>query len=664
MWLNDWLRPSRRLLVLFLAIMSVLVASLGWLSWRFLEQDHALENQRIQERLDNAADLAGAALLRKLSEAEEQLTALLAQADSGLTKPTAQLAGPAAGGALVAVFQLQGVAVYPRTNLLYYPFLAPTKEPSAQVFASGEVFEFQQKNYQKAIDTFRELTSSKDPSIRAGALLRLGRTLRKTEQPTAALAVYDQLAQLGTTPVGGLPADLVARHTRCVLLDELKRASDAQSEAAALYADLHSGRWQLSRGAYRFYVQEVRRWFSPDAYWQAREQDALALSAGVQSLWDEWQRVRRGEGRPVGRQSLWVYDRPVLLLWRSTANRLVALVSGQRYVEQRWLSALQPLADRQGVRLALTDAEGHPVLGQLSATALQRAVRAPAETQLPWTVHIVASNPHADLAQSLGRRRLLLVGFALVATLVLVSTYFIARAMTRELHVAQLQSDFVSAVSHEFRTPLASIRQLSELLTDGRVPSEQRRQEYYEGLRRESERLHRLVESLLDFGRMEAGAREYRFELLAPTALVRDVVEEFAREAGERGYRVETRENNALPLVQADPEALRCALWNLLDNAVKYSPHCKTVWVEADCENAQLAIHVRDRGLGIAPQELKQIFKKFVRAASAQAAGTKGTGLGLAMVQHIVAAHGGEVRVRSEPGSGSTFTILLPAAKE
>ena len=119
-----------------------------------------------------------------------------------------------------------------------------------------------------------------------------------------------------------------------------------------------------------------------------------------------------------------------------------------------------------------------------------------------------------------------------------------------------------------------------------------------------------------------------------------------------------------LPLVQADREALARALWNLLDNAVKYSPQNKTVWVKAACENGRVAISVSDKGLGIAPHERKKIFKKFVRAASAEAAGAKGTGLGLTMVEHIVAAHGGQMHVESEPGVGSTFTILLPSAKE
>jgi signal transduction histidine kinase len=663
MWLSRWFRPPRYLLTLFLAIMLVLAATLGWLGWRLLEQDRALESQRTQERLDNAADLIGASLLRKFSEREDQLTGLLALSDPELGARASGLTGQTAGTALIIVFRPQAVEAYPRASLLYHPFLPTAKEPAASVFEAGEALEFQQKDLAKAIAAFRQLSRSKDPATRAGALLRLGRNLRKAQQPRAALGVYDELEQLGATPIGGLPAELLARHARCVLLDELKRTAQVKQEAGALYAELQNGRWRLARGAYRFYAQEARRWYSPDAELQAHEQDALATAAAVELLWEEWQRIRRGEGLSAGRRSLRIFDRTMLLVWRTTSDRLAALVAGPRYLEQEWLSALQSLMDRQGVRLALSDAEGHPVLNQFSATPPRQAVRSSAETQLPWTLHVASGDPQAELTQQVNRRRLLLLGFTFIATFVLVGIYFIARAVTRELEVARLQSDFVSAVSHEFRTPLASLRQLSELLTDGRVPSEKRRQEYYEGLRRESERLYRLVEGLLDFGRMEAGAREYRFELLEMESFFRGVVEEFAQEVRERGYQVEIAQQGHLPRVQADREALARAVWNLLDNAVKYSPQCKTVWVEAACENGQLAIRVSDKGLGIAPREQKQIFKKFVRTASAEAAGAKGTGLGLTMVQHIVAAHGGQVHLDSEPGIGSTFTILLPSAK-
>ena len=101
-------------------------------------------------------------------------------------------------------------------------------------------------------------------------------------------------------------------------------------------------------------------------------------------------------------------------------------------------------------------------------------------------------------------------------------------------------------------------------------------------------------------------------------------------------------------------------MWNLLDNAVKYSVECRTVWVDLGRDQQRLAIRVRDRGLGIPASEQKKIFRKFVRGAVAKAENIKGTGIGLAMVQHIVKAHGGEIRLASTPGQGSTFTLLLP----
>lgn len=664
MSLSLWFRSPRYLLTLFLAIMVVLAASLTWLSWRLLKQDRALEGQRIQERLDNAADLIAASLLRKFSENKDQFTSLLALSDSDLDSRAAEIAGQAAGTALIVVFRPQAVDAYPRTALLYYPFVPTAKEPPANMFEAGEVAEFQQKDLAKAIAVFRDLSRSEDPTVRTGALVRLGRNLRKAQQSTAALDIYGELEHMGATPVAGLPAELLGRHARCTLLEELKRTTEVKREAGLLYADLHNGRWKLDRGAYRFYAQEASRWYTPDPELQAHTQDAVPTATAVELLWEAWQRIRRGEDLAAGHRSVWILGRPVLLVWQTSSDRLVALVAGERYLEQQWLSVVRPLMDRQSVRLALTDPEGHPVLAQFSGTSDRQATRSSAETQLPWTLRVVSEDPQAELTQEGNRRRLLLLAFTFLFAFMLVGSYFIARAVTRELEVARLQSDFVSAVSHEFRTPLASLWQLSEMLTDGRVPSETRRQEYYEGLRRASERLYRLVESLLDFGRMQAGVQQYRFELLDTGPFFSGVVEDFAQEAAERGYHVDITQQPHLPPVQADREALARALWNLLDNAVKYSPQNKTVWAKATCDNGRVAISVSDKGLGIAAHERKRIFKKFVRVASAELAGAKGTGLGLTMVEHIVAAHGGQVKLDSEPGVGSTFTILLPSAKE
>jgi two-component system phosphate regulon sensor histidine kinase PhoR len=161
---------------------------------------------------------------------------------------------------------------------------------------------------------------------------------------------------------------------------------------------------------------------------------------------------------------------------------------------------------------------------------------------------------------------------------------------------------------------------------------------------------------------MEAGARPYKLERLDAGRLVRETAEEFRQETGRADLVMDCRVPSEGPMVEADREALAQALWNLLDNAVKYSSERAAVHIEVEAGD-RIAIRVRDEGVGIPPSERKRILRKFVRGSSAKACGVKGTGIGLAMVKHIVDAHGGRLLIASQPGHGSTFTILLPSGE-
>jgi signal transduction histidine kinase len=663
MRLSERLEKIRHPMALLLAATVVPVVILGWLGWRLLREDQILENRRIQARLESAAEGIAAALDRNLSELEQQLSALTTAPTVQARNAASRMGSELGEDALIVLIDQAGIEVFPAGRLLYYSSLPVPNEPDEKVFAAGEAMELRHNDPAGACAVFRELSRSSDAGIRAGALLRLARNLRKTGRPDEALAAYGELSALRTATIRGIPADLLARQARCGLLGEMALVQEMSREAGTLYSDLQNGQWRLTRAVYRFHTDEASKLVKPDRELEAaraREQERISLAEGADTLWDEWQKLRTGEGDPFGRRGIRLGDNFLALLWRSRADRMAGLVAGQSFVVSRALEWVRPLALRQGVKVMPADAEGRAIGGTAQGPRSGQVVRSPAQTRLPWAVLVASLDPVADVAEIAGRRRILLAAFAVMIAVVLTGSYFLVRSIARELEAARLKSDFVSAVSHEFRTPLASMSQIAELFADDRVPEEGQRRQYYGLLVAETRRLKRLVENLLDFARMEGGAKEYRLEALDAAALVEGTVSEFQEEVAPRGYRIELTVETPGMILRADGEALRRALWNLLDNAVKYSPDSRAVWMAVARELNECRIAVRDQGLGISAEEQKHIFEKFSRCSSSRAAGVEGTGIGLSMVDRIVRAHKGRIRVESEPGRGSTFTVLLP----
>jgi signal transduction histidine kinase len=237
---------------------------------------------------------------------------------------------------------------------------------------------------------------------------------------------------------------------------------------------------------------------------------------------------------------------------------------------------------------------------------------------------------------------------------------FAYRNVSRELALAKLKSDFVSNVSHELRTPLSLIRLYAETLELGRISTRGKHQEYYEIIRKESERLTSLINNILDFSRIEAGKKEYSFRETDMADLVRGTLDSYRFEIEQNGFQFEQKIDNNLPQLRVDREAIARSLLNLVNNAVKYSATEKYLGVHLYRHNGGVNLEVVDHGIGIPAKEQLKIFEKFYRVGDPLVHNTKGSGLGLSLVQHIVEAHGGEVAVESAPGRGSKFIITLP----
>ena len=254
------------------------------------------------------------------------------------------------------------------------------------------------------------------------------------------------------------------------------------------------------------------------------------------------------------------------------------------------------------------------------------------------------------------------ISFLTLAALSLVLAGGIAltyRNVTKEMALARLKSDFVSNVSHELRTPLSLIRLYAETLEMGRLTSPEKYQEYYRIIRKESERLTSLINNILDFSRIEAGRKEYDFRETDMRELVHNTLDSYRYQIEQNGFQFEEKIDEVPPL-RVDREAMARSLLNLVNNALKYSQDRKFIGVNLYRDNGSVKLEVVDQGIGIPHQEQQKIFEKFYRVGDPLVHNTKGSGLGLSLVRHIVQAHGGDVSVDSAPGQGSKFTIALP----
>jgi two-component system phosphate regulon sensor histidine kinase PhoR len=232
-------------------------------------------------------------------------------------------------------------------------------------------------------------------------------------------------------------------------------------------------------------------------------------------------------------------------------------------------------------------------------------------------------------------------------------------AAARERKLSNLKSDFVANVSHELKTPLSLVRMFSELLQSGRVDSDEKRRQYLQIIVGESERLAALIENVLDFAKVERGRQAYEFTDGPLGEVVTRAVEVCRLRAEREGVDVELDIAQGLPVLRRDERAIEIAVINLVDNALKYASSGGRISVSVKRAGDDLEIRVADQGPGIASEDKKRIFERFVRGRVAEGKQVRGSGIGLALVKHIAEAHGGRAWVEDGPVRGSVFVIAL-----
>lgn len=366
---------------------------------------------------------------------------------------------------------------------------------------------------------------------------------------------------------------------------------------------------------------------------------------------------------------------------RATLDTVIGFVVDRPWVTAQYFDGITTQVEHisgagSGVRLAVLDIGGKIVAGSVDGDAAAPFSVRPFPL-LFFDPTIVEVNPPADLVRETwtaratvsGDRALMAARLGAVRTLLLVagSTLVLAgglalmvRADQAAARLTDLRSDFVSAVTHELKTPIASIRALSETLASGRRTSPEMAREYAQMAVHETKRLTRLIDNLLAYSRMSDVAEAYAFEVVSFGGLAQQSLKEFSSRLSEARFIVDVDIPETLPPVRADRTSMVLALDNVVDNAIRYSTTTRRLSIVGRVDGSMVVIEVHDKGRGMPAEDLPHVTRRFFRGHGDTPGGS---GLGLSITQRIVTDHGGTLSIRSEVGAGTIVAIALPAVQ-
>jgi signal transduction histidine kinase len=347
--------------------------------------------------------------------------------------------------------------------------------------------------------------------------------------------------------------------------------------------------------------------------------------------------------------------------------KFVGIRIKRNVLTDKTLVILKESQPNEEIRVALVDAEGRILAPEELSTATSVLSKSFSRFQeLAKGTKLALVTEGENPIEAISSKSLIIYYVLLGSVIVLIALgiVFILRDISREEQISVIKSEFIANVSHEIKTPIATIRTLSENLNEGWVTGEGKQREYFHLIAREAERLTHLVENILDFSRIERAKKNYRMESASIGEVTKKAVERFRFLVGDQGVKIKESIENNLPMFMLDIESYEQALLNLLDNAVKYSVGDKLIEVSARLQTDNIIVEVSDHGIGISRKDCEKIFEKFFRSPMPDGRKIPGSGIGLTLVKDIIESHGGTIEVKSEIGKGSTFKLSFPLSKE
>lgn len=573
--------------------------------------------------------------------------------------------------------------------------LAPSflKSSQREKLRRAEEYEFKQKDYKSSISLYRELFSlSRNRNNRAQMLNTIARNFMNLKSYHKAIKNYLIISNNYPESITSsrLPLAVIARLQIIDCYNKLGDSQDSLKNALHLYNDILRNPWNLSEDQFKTYSSMVAEIIS-----KVLSQNASSFSG--EEYKDEFEQLKH---RHLEKIEQWkVYNEikreiiPKLRarLMQPESNTLIPWHQSKKINDKNFLILAVTIPDKTGknskgilgikmnndylvdvvlnkiiadiqfsenTNIAIFDLSGRKLYGEKTSPAAIPTISEYFEDNFPpWKIEL-------SRAERLGVIEIhKSFYFWTILTLIMILTFgsvLIVRTIAHEMEVLKIKSDFVSSVSHELKTPLTSIKALTERLQEGKVKSQAKMKQYFSVISQDTDKLTRLVRNVLDFSKIEEGKKEYDLEETDVVSWINQTIENFKQDHIQTGIRIHTQISEGTPVLDMDKDAFSRALNNLLDNALKFSPNKKEVEVHVKSDAENVIIQVKDRGIGIPQDELGKIFDKFYQGRSALKQSVKGTGLGLTLVKHVVEAHGGKISVESKMSQGTTCSLIFP----
>ena len=555
--------------------------------------------------------------------------------------------------------------------------------------------EFSQNNFSEAAVLYKQIFSNtQNRDIQAQMLNNIGRCYSKSRNYNLAIQNYSRICQdyPESTTSSSLPLNLIAR----IQIIKCSKSAGAHEESLknslGLYRNLLQRQNNLNADQFSVYSSMVEKDISElmadnleDFEGKDYKQEFAELKDLHQNMDTEWQIIKHLKNSivPELQQRFIQQDTIPSLPFRHTKTidqkdylvitaafphevaedgfGLLGIKVNEDYLLNHEVnSILEDFPFSQNASLSISTLSGRILSEHGDSSAKLSTITSYFEANFPpWKIEFFSSGTAGSDVMNVKRSY---YSWTILTVLILLTfgTVLVVRTLTHEIEVLKIKSDFVSLVSHEFKTPITSIKVLIERLQQGKVKSFPKKKEYYSIISEDADKLNSMVRNILDFSKVEEGREEFVFQESDVAQMVKDEIENFKKVKIYAGIRIDLQIFPDIPRIDVDRESFFLALDNLLENAFKFSPERKEILVEVKRDAEYVRVDVKDKGMGIPSGEMDKIFDKFYQGKNAAQQSIRGTGLGLALIKHTVEAHGGKVLAESKVGQGSTFSLVFP----